>query len=434
MALALRLTALSYVVAHANARWFHTSPGSGDWAAVTPTSEPAALNSEQLWTSKTTAAPDRPLVEGKLRLRRDDGLSSICGYYVGTNIPRSSSITCASDEFCGLDRRLGIVGCCTGSNPRSCAVPTACLDSSKSAQWTGDPLTTYCGDPDRPHCVTHSYEANFYDPLYGAYFVGCAAHAVSGDIVASTISNDEGSTESQPTSTSTNGIVTTTVTISILGSNLSSPAGSSGSGASTGSAHTGAIAGGIVGGVAGLALLIFAVFFFIKRRKNRPRDPGRLSLPPALGRKMPPSDHDMYQNEAIPGSQYPSTFYGEAPPGMAQMSEQPVPGHSQNAYGAPNTTYIIGNDNNCGAEAPAYAAPRTVPPKVHDELVSPIEPSPVSPASSGENYNTMISALSNPSPPLQPLQSAVNLQQPAYAHYNPSHPAQYQSYHPYPGT
>ncbi|KAI0436195.1 hypothetical protein F4803DRAFT_567048 [Xylaria telfairii] len=425
MALALRLTALSYVVAHANARWFQTGINAGDWAPVTPTSEPATSSADE-WIPKTTSAPHRRPFE--LR-RRDDGSPTICGYSVDNlNGP---AVTCDSGEFCRLDRVLGIVGCCTEANPRGCIVPTACLESSKSAQWSGDSLTTYCADSNRPHCVTHSYEANFYDPLYGAYFIGCAAKAASGDIVASSErgggTTDTGSSDSLSTSTTTGGIRTTTVTVGLPGSGSSTtiPAGSSGS---SGSRNVGAIAGGVVGGVAGLALIITAIFLFLYRRKRRSQAPDPL----ALGRKMPPSDHDIYHNEPIPGSQYPSTFYGEAPPGMTQTLDQPIV-YPPNSY-MQNTFYTAGN-NPPTMEVPAYHPPRAAPSKPQDDAVSPLEDSPVSPVSPAENYNTMVSALSNQSPPLQPLQPAVHHQRSSeYAQYSPPPPEQYQSYQPYPGT
>ncbi|KAI1822896.1 hypothetical protein F4861DRAFT_540511 [Xylaria intraflava] len=433
MALALRLTALSYVVAHANARWFHTDPDSGDRTPVTPTAKPTTLSSEQLWAPKITAPPDEQPIDWDLR-RRDDGADTICGYEVGAGNPLSSPVTCGSGEICGLDRRLGIVGCCTGTNPRGCVVPTTCLESSQSTQWTGDALTTYCGDPARPHCVTHSYEANFYDPLYGAYFIGCAAQFATGDIVASPITeSNPGTTGSLSASASASGRVTTSAT-GYLGNNTSPTTGPSGSGGSFASMHAGEIAGGVVGGVAGLALIAAAIFFCLRRRKKQSQNSNTFTLPPALGRKMPPNDHDMYQNEAIPGSQYPSTFYGETPPGMAQMSDQPMTGYPPNAYAIPNPTYIIGNDNNRNVEAPVYVPPRVAPSKAHDETVSPIDDSPVSPVSPADHYNTMVSALSNQTPPLQPLQPAVHRPQPTYAQYSPPPPVQYQSYRPYPGT
>ncbi|KAI0193951.1 hypothetical protein EV127DRAFT_231756 [Xylaria flabelliformis] len=426
MALALRLTALSYVVAYTDARWFQTAVDAGDWAPVTPTSEPATSSPDK-WTPKTTSAPDRRPLDWELR-RRDGSSSTICGYSVG-NID-GPAVTCDSGEFCRLDKVLGIVGCCTQTNPRGCIVPTTCLESSKSAQWSGDPLTTYCGDSERPHCVTHSYDANFFDPLYGAYFIGCAAQAASGDIVVSpgTGSDATTSTASLSTFTTTDGIRTTTVTVSLPGNQGSSTAVPSPSGGSS-SRNTGAIAGGVVGGVAGLALIVAAIFFFLYRRKRR----SQASDPLALGRKMPPSDHDIYPNEPIPGSQYPSTFYGEAPPGMVQTVDQPMMGYPPNPYAMQNTMYAAGN-NNPSMEVPAYLPPRAVPSKPQDDAVSPLEESPVSPVSPAENYNTMVSALSNQSPPLQPLQPAVHRQQSEYAQYSPPPPEQYQSYRPYPGT
>ncbi|GAW12714.1 hypothetical protein ANO14919_020840 [Xylariales sp. No.14919] len=422
MALALRLTTLSYVVAHANARWFEMGSNAGGWAPVTPTTEPTTSGSDE-WAPKTTSAPDRRPLDWELR-RRDDSTSTICGYSVG-NLD-GPAVTCDSGEFCRLDSVLGIVGCCTETNPRGCIVPTTCLESSRSTQWSGDPLTTYCSNSDRPHCVTHSYDANFFDPLYGAYFIGCAARVASGDIVVSSV--PESNTSLTTSASTTNGVITTTVTVSIPNDNGSSTAVPSGSGGSLGSGRVGAIVGGVVGGLAGLALIVGAIFFFLRRRKRRRQDLDPL----ALGRKLPPSDRDMYRNDPIPGSQYPSTFYGEAPPGMTQISDQPIITYPPNTYGVQNTMYSVGNNHS--AEVPAYFAPRAVPSKPQDEDVSPLEESPVSPVSPAENYNTMVSALSNQSPPLQPLQPAIHRQQSEYAQYSPPPPEQYQSYHPYPGT
>ncbi|KAI0408248.1 hypothetical protein F4802DRAFT_619414 [Xylaria palmicola] len=431
MALARPLTALTYlyVVAHADAQRFQTGSNAGDWTPVTPTAQHVTLSVDE-WVPKTTSAPDRRLSEWELR-RRADSSSSVCGYSAD-NLD-GPAVTCDSGESCRLDRVLGIVGCCTGTNPRACIVPTTCLESSESARWSGDPLTTYCGNSDRPHCVTHSYDANFYDPLYGAYFIGCAARAASGDIVANPGSETgPGDSISLSTYTTTDGITTTTVTVSIPAGNGSSTA-VPGSAGSAGSRNVGAIAGGVVGGVAGLALIVAAVFFFLHRRRKRLQ--AAEPLPYAFGRKMPPSDHDMYQNEPIPGSQYPSTFYGEAPPGMVQTSEQPIMGYPPHAYGVQNAPYAApAGSHHQSAEIAPYQPPRVVPPKPQDEAVSPLDDSPVSPVSPAENYHTMVSALSNESPPLQPLQPAVHRQQPEYAQYSPPPPEQYQSYHPYPGT
>jgi hypothetical protein len=203
-----------------------------------------------------------------------------------------------------------------------------------------------------------------------------------------------------------------------------------------------------VGGIAGLALIIGAILFFLHRRKKQASDPNPLGL----RRKMPPSDHDVYRNE-VPVSPYASTFFGEAPPGMAQTTDQPIMRYPPNTYGTANAMFALSHDNS--NEAPSYFTPGAPVSKAQDE-VSPIEPSPVSPVSPAENYNTMVSALSNNSPPLQPLQPAVHhhqqrqqqtqqsqvqqLQQPqqfrhsGYAQFSPPPPEQYQSYQPYPGT
>ena len=167
MALVLRLTTLSYVVAYANARWFQMGSNAGDWAPVTPTVGVSSTLRHDELISKTTSAPERRPLDRELR-RRDEAMSTICGYSVdnldGMSMrdgwffvalrnrltngifplrPTGPAVTCDSGEFCRLDRTLGIVGCCTEKNPRDCIVPTTCLESSDSAQWSGGPLTTY---------------------------------------------------------------------------------------------------------------------------------------------------------------------------------------------------------------------------------------------------------------------------------------------------
>ncbi|KAI8625333.1 hypothetical protein F5Y19DRAFT_267920 [Xylariaceae sp. FL1651] len=430
MALVLRLTALSYAVGHAGARWFQAGSDAGDWAPMTPTTEPTSLNPEG-WVPKITPAPGRPSSDFELR-RRDNDTATICGFPVDDL--SGPAITCNGGAYCKLDHLSKVVGCCAETlNPLFCTVPTTCLESTRSAQWSGDSLTTYCSNRDRPHCVTYSYDANFWEDLYGASFIGCAAEAASGTIAATSASdwvpdNSTTSTEPPATSTSTGGGRTITVTVSNPGGGASSTVEPSSSSVGSGSKNVGAIVGGVVGGVAGLALIVAAILFFLYRRKKRSQESG---LP--LGRKLPPSENDVYPHEPIPGSQYPSTFYGEAPPGMAQTSDQPIMGYPPHGYGTTNTMFA--SEPNHSSEAPAYFAPRVAPPKRQDEAVSPIEPSPVSPVSPAENYNTMVSALTNPSPPLQPLQPAVHHHhQSEYSQYSPPPPQQYQSYHPYPGT
>ncbi|KAI1809599.1 hypothetical protein GGS20DRAFT_273390 [Poronia punctata] len=440
MALALRLTALSYAVARADARWFQGRPDVEDWAPVTPTAEPASSNTVG-WTTKTTTAPSGPPSTLELHGRDDRSISTICGYSDDNSGP---AVVCGSGEFCHLNSSLGIVGCCKAANPNECIISTACLDATESARGSEDARTTHCTDRDRSHCVTRSYQAKFYDLLDGASFVGCAARAASGDIVAIPVTTgDASSTNSQSTFTTTDGGFTTTVTVNAPGSSGSStvlpPPVSSGR---SWSPNTGAIAGGVIGGVIGLALIVAAIFFLLRRWKRRPAS----RSPLAFGGQMPPSDHKVYQHEAIPGSQYASTFFGVPPPEMVQPSDQPITRFPPNTYGTANAMFARSHTNSDGDEAPSYFTPGGAVSKAQDEM-SPVEPSPVSPVSPvspAENYNTMVSALSNDSPPLQPLQPAVHHNQhrrppqrfthSGYAPYSPPPPQQYHSYRPYPGT
>ncbi|KAI1260491.1 hypothetical protein F5Y18DRAFT_254844 [Xylariaceae sp. FL1019] len=413
---ARRLTAVSCCgVAVADARLFQArSGGAGDWAPATPT-EAATPNPEGL-RPKTTSEPEKPS-ERELRRRRADTNSSTCGFVL--NGLDNQAITCDEDSRCDFDRRESVVGCCS-MNAKSCEVHTSCIDSTRSLATVG-PLTTSCGDSARPHCVTYTYNVDFFHTLYGASFVGCAAEAATDGYE---IGTSPGPLTSTASSTATPTAATVTVTFSPSGGSTTTP-GASSSDSPSGSKNVGAIVGGVIGGLAGLALIIAVILFFLYRRKKRLREE---EANPPLGRKMPPSD--IYPNEVIPGSQYPSTFYGDPPPGMVQTSHQPEVGYPPNIYATPNQIFTTGH--NYSSEAPSYFHPAAAPPKPNDEDVSPIEASPVSPVSPAEHYNTMVSALSNPSPPLQPLQPSHR--QSEYSPHSPPPPEQFQYYRPYPGT
>ncbi|CAJ2507706.1 Uu.00g088920.m01.CDS01 [Anthostomella pinea] len=188
-----------------------------------------------------------------------------------------------------------------------------------------------------------------------------------------------------------------------------------------------AIVGGTVGGVAGLALIVVAILFLLYRRRRRNREPSA------------PVEHDyphagMVYEQAAPGSQYASTFYGEAPPGMVQTADQNFFGHPHDGYGT-STAMFARDDHSSGS--PSFfipganpvtglrPGPGPGPSKQQDDLVSPIEPSPVSHVSPSAQYNTMVSAITNLTPP--PPQSD-------YSQFSPPPPQHYQSYRPYPGT
>ncbi|KAI1342624.1 hypothetical protein F5Y15DRAFT_413132 [Xylariaceae sp. FL0016] len=416
MTSALRLTAWAHAIGLVHGRWSGSEPAE-NWGPAIQTADAAAFDPLG-WTPKPTPAPGSRPHDSDLE-KRDDSKESTCGFPVDDL--SSPAVTCQDQAYCMLDRYDGVVGCCTGQSPRDCTLPTTCLESTNSALWSGDPLTIYCSDPDRPHCVTYSYDANFYDDLYGASFIGCATERGTGVIATtpaagwdppggnstSSIDSSSGQTASPATTA-----VTITVAPGSDSSSSASPASSSGN-----STNVGAIVGGTVGGVAGLALIIAGVFFFLRRRKRRQ---SQKQTSPMAG-DLPTAD--MYGN-VPPGSAYPSTFYGEAPPGMAQTTDQHFLGYTANGYG--DSTAVFARDDRSSG-APSFFSPGIV--KQQDEIVSPIEPSPispVSPVSHDDNYNTMVSALTNPTPP-PPAQSHYN-------QYSPPPPQQYQSYQPYPGT
>ncbi|KAI1503564.1 hypothetical protein F5X99DRAFT_406877 [Biscogniauxia marginata] len=432
----LRLTLLSFAVRCVDGTWFQMGEGAANWGPPKQTAADTTEFNPLLRTPKPTPAPGGRLFHIDLR-QADSSRSSTCGFPVD-DLSRPAA-SCQDSAYCVLNRWELVVGCCTLSNSRNCVVPTTCLESTQSQAGSGDPGTIYCADPERPHCVTYAYDANFYDVLNGASFIGCAERGGTGIIATTPLpgwappsenttssDNTPGSSTSRP-STSTTGTSSSSSTTAVSGtippsdssSSSAEPDPSPSAGNDSGSTNVGAIVGGVVGGVAGLALIVAVVLFLLYRRRR------------LLQNQDPPEDRGLgnfaspYGNEP-PGS-YPSTFYGEAPPGMAQTTDQVFMGYPQNSFDPPAPAPVFTRDERTSGE-PAFFSPGLVKrqePQHH--VVSPIEPSPVSPIShqgSDANYNTMVSALTIPSPPPQP----------EYSQFSPPPPEQYHSYRPYPGT
>ncbi|KAI0471646.1 hypothetical protein GGR56DRAFT_83160 [Xylariaceae sp. FL0804] len=446
MASALRLAALSCALGRVHGRWIENMDGAGaaNWGPATQTAANTAGQNPLAWTPRPTAAPVGP--HDLDLFRRDGSRQSTCGF--PAQDLSSPAVTCPSPSYCQFDPQALVVGCCTAADPADCKLPTTCLDSTQATDFTGGASTLVCSDSALPQCVTFAYSVGFFtDALYGASFVGCATQGGSEIIgttpasgwnppgQASTSSSTSTSSTSQPVPTS---VVTLTVTASSQPSSTpSTVATGSSSGGST-SKHTGAIVGGVVGGVAGLGLIIAAIFFLIRRRKKTTTDNGG---PPMTGRGDSVPINAMYAN-APPGSQYASTFYGEAPPGMAQTTDQPYMGYNTDGYG---TSTAIFAQQRHSDDAPSFMSPEqpvqqqqqpvqqpvhavyAVHSKQNDELeVPPANASPVSPVSHDDDYNTMVSALTVPTPPPE--------RQSEYNQYSPPPPQQYEAYRPYPGT
>ncbi|KAI0023542.1 hypothetical protein F4780DRAFT_54739 [Xylariomycetidae sp. FL0641] len=428
MAYALRLAALSYAIGPAcGRRPQRADRNAGIWGPAERTGDVMASNPSGTSPTPTPTPAPAPaadlqllLPDPDLRKRDGDSRTTLCGY--PADDLSSPAITCNGQSYCYFDRHEGVVGCCTEQDVNDCTLPSVCLESTATAQWSGDPATIYNStDPEQPHCATYAYDANFYEPLYGASFLGCAAAGESGTIATTPLpgwnppgegTSTASSEESSATASSRTSSGGSTVTVTDGGASSSTATAASDD--SSNSTNVGAIVGGVLGGVAGLGLITAALLFFIlrRRKKKRAQEPAA-----SLGRGDLSNTH-MYTNEP-PGSQYPSTFYGEAPPGMAQTTDQPFMAYPQDTYGSPPAVYARDDRS---SRAPSFYTPGQ--PKRIDEAVSPIEPSPVSPVSPADNYNTMVSALTNPTPPPQS----------EYAPHSPPPPQQYQYYRPYPGT
>ncbi|KAI5917311.1 hypothetical protein F4810DRAFT_718008 [Camillea tinctor] len=445
----LGLTLLSFAIGFVDGRWFQRGEGPENWGLPKQTAVDTTTAFNPLArTPKPTPAPELRLLHLDPRQADSDSdtRDSTCGFAVDD--PSRPAASCPDSGYCVFNRWELVVGCCTLSNSQSCVVPTTCLESTRSSStWTGDPGTLYCSDPNRPHCVTYAYDANFYEVLNGASFIGCAASGGTGVIAATTLpgwvspgdnttvsDSTSGSATGQPGTSTSSASSSTAVsgTVPPSGSSSSSPADPDplpSAGNTSRSTNVGAIAGGVIGGIAGLALIIAAIIFCLRYRKRRAQTPDPPADRGGLGNFPSPYGHEP------PGS-YPSTFFGEVPPGMAQTTDQVFMAYPQSVYEPPAAAFSR-EDRSSGE--PTFFSPGLVKPE--DHVVSPIEPSPVSPISqqgSDANYNTMVSALTiTPPPPQQPQYSQFSPpppQQPQYSQFSPPPPEQYMAYRPYPGT
>ncbi|OTB06190.1 hypothetical protein M426DRAFT_10007 [Hypoxylon sp. CI-4A] len=437
MTTALRLATLSYAIALADAsnRLLLLRSGiqnAGNWGPASDTAAGAAAaaataTTTQLdpvgWTPKPTAPPAANPFDLDLRRRQQTtaafGVSSeqTCGYPVDDDSDESA-ITCSAGGYCFLREAAGVAGCCTESDRRNCRIPTTCIESQAST-YQSNSGTLLCNDTARPHCVTYSYNADsFFDNFYGISFLACGAVAGASLIGTtpppgwmptsdiSTTASDLPSTTSDPSDP-----VTVTVFPSDTPSSSSTPAAMGG----TSSSHrAGAIAGGVIGGLAGLALIVAAIFFFLRYRKRRMAEAnGGESSPRYTGRDYAAAS--VYPG-GLPEPQYHSDFYGELPPQMVQNES------SQHFAGYPQPT-------NYDPAVPRETRPQQGRPSTYIPVSKPSEDDIVSPITPGDGLNpaddpATYTWISNPTPPPQS----------DYSQFSPPPPAHFQSYRPYPGT
>ncbi|KAI6084791.1 hypothetical protein F4821DRAFT_166962 [Hypoxylon rubiginosum] len=437
----LRLATLSYAIALVDASflfWTDRDAGNGNWGPAKQTAGLTEIDPVG-WTPKPTAPPGAKPLDLDLRRRQQTSVSSAatCGF-PADNIS-APAITCSNGEYCLAMQWQSVAGCCSESNRKDCRVPTTCVESLTGTDSTQpDSRTLVCDDPAKPRCVTYLYDADFFENLNGFSFLACGSN---GEAASSTIgttpppgwlstttgsAQSTGSITSGPSTTGTD--PTNAITITVFPGTSSSASSTPVAAATGGSgvSRTGAIVGGTIGGVAGLALILAAIFFFLRYRRRRGAGTKEVESSPPYPRRSYPAA-SVYPS-GLPEPQYTSDFYGELPPQMAQSSTQHMTG-----YPPPNNF-----DHNYESSYEPHYEPVAVPRDIHrptrpstfvpgspkpneEDIVSPITPGDqLNPADDPATYTW----ISNPTPPPQS----------EYSQYSPPPPPQFQSYRPYPGT
>ncbi|KAK4166165.1 hypothetical protein QBC43DRAFT_21038 [Cladorrhinum sp. PSN259] len=266
----------------------------------TAADELPAVPVEDGWSPEPTAAPDAHEILRRQNSRASTYFAlpdSICGF-VGTDL---AAYGCGSSSTCAFlpssPRSPGAVGCCNGE--ASCFFRTSCMDfkdlKNCNEDCMDDPNILKCSRQAAQFCNTVAYPGQTTD-----YFCDTKSFA---RIQSAQLSKPGGKSRSlarivvtastspptKPTSTRTNSSSKSASTTSVQDSDLvanppdappgsdpstisTAPAATSSTAVAEGlgpaSSNTGAIAGGVVGGVAGLGLVIFAVLFFLRRKKD----------------------------------------------------------------------------------------------------------------------------------------------------------------------
>ncbi|KAI4862121.1 hypothetical protein F4820DRAFT_35819 [Hypoxylon rubiginosum] len=428
----LRLATLSYAIALVDASFllFWSDRDVGNWGPATQTAGLTEIDPVG-WTPKPTAPPGAKPLDFDLRRRQQTtaASASTCGF-PADNIS-APAITCSNGEYCLAMQWQSVAGCCSEAERRDCRVPTTCIESTRSQSTQPDSRTLVCDDPARPRCVTYLYEANFFEYLNGFSFLACGS---DGEAASSTIGTTPppgwlSATGSEPSTSgpsTTGSEPTNAVTITVFPGTSSStstgPVATEPVNVSPGTSRTGAIVGGTVGGVAGLALIIAAIFFFLRYRRRRGAGAKEVEGSPPYPRRSYPAA-SVYPS-GLPEPQYNSDFYGELPPQMAQSSTQhmtgyPPPTNYESSY-EPNYEPVAVPREIHRPTRPSTFVPGSPKPN-EDDIVSPITPGDqLNPADDPATYTW----ISNPTPPPQS----------EYSPYSPPPPPQFQSYRPYPGT
>ncbi|KAL4779853.1 hypothetical protein BJX76DRAFT_361404 [Aspergillus varians] len=210
---------------------------------------------------------------------------SIVGYYSsGTEV---ATIVCDSDYEFLVSSTYGI--CCPTTASGNCGFRQTCSrsymmyeDGSAFTCPNNDPCvetTIYQQEPAKGLSATVAWCMD-PDNATSLYRTFVATHLVTDDLLMT--SRTTTTSDPDETSTDTRDMPTRTDTLATSTSANPSEAGSDASDSDTASAtstpevedkgsgtNVGAIAGGVVGGVAGLALIILAIWFVMRRQKKK---------------------------------------------------------------------------------------------------------------------------------------------------------------------
>ncbi|KAK4228026.1 hypothetical protein QBC38DRAFT_476406 [Podospora fimiseda] len=270
-----------------------------------------AVSVEDSWTPKPTTAP----AAHELLRRQNTKVSTylllpdnVCGFVGGQSYGCGVSSTCAF--LPASPGNPGAVGCCNGA--AACSVRSGCMPLRQldkcGEDCDTDPSILKCSLVKAPFCNMVTYPQGTIDYYCDATSTSRMQNAQISKPgqksrtltklvvtatptpitrVVSTRSNSSGKPSSTTSAQDSNPAINPDTpqdsdpsTISTAPAATSSAAESVAAAPAPASSNTGAIVGGVVGGLAGLGLIILAVLFFLRRKKNNEAESSRTAPTP----------------------------------------------------------------------------------------------------------------------------------------------------------
>ncbi|KAK3985560.1 hypothetical protein QBC44DRAFT_298820 [Cladorrhinum sp. PSN332] len=322
------------------------------------------------WASKPTTAPSPHHVLRRQNTRASTYMvapDNVCGF-VDKGQKDLQPYSCGTSATCAFlpssPGNPGAVGCC--SDAASCSFRSGCMafDDLKGCNedCVDDPAILKCSRSSAQFCNTVAYSGgtiDYYCDSSSASRIQSAQLSKPGQksrSLAKVVVTVTTTPVTRPTSTRARSSGKPASTTSVQDSNLAinpdtppesdpstistAPAATSSTAEAAASApassNTGAIAGGVAGGLAGLGLIIFAVFFFLGRKKNKEAEAPNMaqnspSSPPSAPSPAPSNPfNDPPSQENVSFSQLASAFpkvpepLNISRPGTAASVKRPI--------------------------------------------------------------------------------------------------------------